>query len=106
MNERLRRQSRLDILTLYRRWIDTFGVATQAALGDVADGHEKIKSLILWRNPTATWRTVTIFSAVTVFVTFASAHLICKTISLFLGLTFFCLLVSSLSSLHARPSAD
>ncbi|KAL9931421.1 hypothetical protein V8E36_009707 [Tilletia maclaganii] len=91
-SEQLRRRSRLDLLELYRQWIDRFGIATQTAAGDIADFHEKVKNLILWRNPTATWRTFTLLSIATVAVTFASAHLIWKASFFFLGITFFVLL--------------
>ncbi|KAK0544189.1 hypothetical protein OC846_006161 [Tilletia horrida] len=91
-SEQLRRRSRLDLLDLYKRWIERFGIATQIAAGDIADFHEKVKNLILWRNPTATWRTFTLLSIATVFVTFAPAHYVWKTAFLFLGLTFFILL--------------
>ena len=92
INQRLRRQSRLDILNLYKQWIETFGVPTQIFLGDVADMHEKFKSLILWRNPTATWRTITLLGILIGFVTFASPHLLWKTFFFFTGVVFFILL--------------
>ncbi len=91
INERLRRQTRLDILNIYKQWIDTFGVTTQVALGDVADLHEKFKNLILWRNPTATWRTLTLLNIATLFVAFAPPHLVFKTIFFFLGIVYFVL---------------
>ncbi|KDN51350.1 hypothetical protein K437DRAFT_293493 [Tilletiaria anomala UBC 951] len=92
INERLRQRSRLDIFNLYRRWIDTFGIPTQVALGDIADGHEKIKSLILWRNPTATWRTIAQLSILTLFVTFAPPQMVLKAFFFCIGVLFFILL--------------
>ncbi|KAK0540026.1 hypothetical protein OC842_000693 [Tilletia horrida] len=91
-SEQLRRRSRLDLLDLYKRWIERFGVATQIAAGDIADFHEKVKNLILWRNPTATWRTFSLLCIATLFVTFAPAHYVWKTAFFFLGLNFFILL--------------
>lgn len=90
--ERLRRRSRLDVLELYKRFVVAYGSGTQLAAGDIADFHEKVKNLILWRNPTATWRTLFLLGIATVFVTFASSHLIWKTVFAFLGFTFFILL--------------
>lgn len=90
--ERLRRRSRLDILELYKRYVAAYGSGTQIACGDVADFHEKVKNLILWRDPKATWRTLTLLGITTVFVTLASAHVIWKTVTGFLGFTFFILL--------------
>lgn len=94
--ERLRRRSRLDVLEIYRRWCEKYGVSTQIAAGDVADFHEKVKNLLLWRNPQATWRTLALFSIATAFVTFVPAHIVWKTTFFFLGLIFFALLVSPL----------
>jgi hypothetical protein len=90
--ERLRRRSRLDVLEVYKRFVVAYGEGTQLACGDIADFHEKVKNLILWRNTTATWRTLTLLAVVTFFVTFVSSHYIWKTIFLFLGFTFFILL--------------
>ncbi|KAE8188547.1 hypothetical protein CF336_g6105 [Tilletia laevis] len=91
-SEQLRRRSRLDLLDLYKHWIDRYGVASQVAAGDIADFHEKVKNLILWRNPTATWRTFSLLCTATLFVTFAPAHYVWKIALFFLGLTFFILL--------------
>ncbi|KAE8215563.1 hypothetical protein CF327_g1167 [Tilletia walkeri] len=91
-SEQLRRRSRLDLLDLYKHWIDRYGVASQVAAGDIADFHEKVKNLILWRNPTATWRTFGVLSTATLFVTFAPAHYVWKIALFFLGLSFFILL--------------
>ncbi|CEH16587.1 Phosphoribosyltransferase C-terminal [Ceraceosorus bombacis] len=90
--ERLRRRSRLDILEIYKRYVMTYGSATQAAAGDIADFHEKVKNLILWRNPTATWRTLTLFSIATALVTFLPTAVVAKILWLVLGVTFFLLL--------------
>ncbi|CAO1623352.1 unnamed protein product [Parajaminaea phylloscopi] len=90
--ERLRRRSRLDILEIYRRFTLKYGSAVQLAAGDIADFHEKVKNLILWRNPPATWRTFTFFAVITGIVTFLPAYYIWKAGFFFLGFTFFCLL--------------
>jgi hypothetical protein len=90
--ERLRRRSRLDILEIYRRFTLKYGLEVQLAAGDIADFHEKVKNLILWRNPPATWRTLALFCTITVFVTFAPAYYIWKAFFFFTGFTFFCLL--------------
>lgn len=90
--ERLRRRSRLDVLEIYKRFTSKYGVAVQLAAGDIADFHEKVKNLILWRNPPATWRTLTLFGVATVIVTFAPAYYIWKFVLFFIGFTFFCLL--------------
>lgn len=90
--ERLRRRSRLDILDIYKRFTSKYGVPVQLAAGDIADFHEKVKNLILWRNPPATWRTLTLFGVATVMVTFAPAYYIWKFVLFFIGFTFFCLL--------------
>ncbi|CAO1622424.1 unnamed protein product [Sympodiomycopsis kandeliae] len=90
--ERLRRRSRLDVLDIYKRFTSKYGVAVQLAAGDIADFHEKVKNLILWRNPPATWRTLTLFGIATIFVTFAPAYYIWKFVLFFIGFTFFCLL--------------
>lgn len=45
--ERLRRRSRLDVLELYKRWVERYGRASQLATGDLADFHEKVKNLIV-----------------------------------------------------------
>ncbi|PWN19797.1 hypothetical protein BCV69DRAFT_32601 [Microstroma glucosiphilum] len=90
--ERLRRRSRLDILEIYRRFTLKYGLEVQLAAGDIADFHEKVKNLILWRNPQATWRTLALFCTITVFVTFAPAYYIWKAFFFFTGFTFFCLL--------------
>ncbi|KAJ9477908.1 hypothetical protein PHBOTO_001463 [Pseudozyma hubeiensis] len=92
LSEKLRRRSRLDILNIYKRWIVTFGKPTQEAMGLVADFHEKVKNLILWRNPGASRRTLVLFGVLNLFVTFAPAQYVSKAIFLFLGITFFCLL--------------
>ncbi|KAF6767183.1 hypothetical protein PSEUBRA_003088 [Kalmanozyma brasiliensis GHG001] len=92
LSEKLRRRSRLDILNIYRRWIITFGAPTQEGMGYVADFHEKVKNLILWRNPAASRRTMILFGVLNLFVTFAPSHYISKTVFFFLGITFFCLL--------------
>lgn len=92
LSEKLRRRSRLDILNIYKRWIVTFGAPTQEAMGLVADFHEKIKNLILWRNPAATRRTLILFGVLNLFVTFAPSQYISKAIFFFIGITFFCLL--------------
>ncbi|PWY98591.1 hypothetical protein BCV70DRAFT_201908 [Testicularia cyperi] len=92
LSEKLKRRSRLDILTIYKRWAASYGAPTQEAMGLVADFHEKIKNLILWRNPAATKRTLVMFGALNLFVTFAPAHYVYKTLFFFLGITFFCLL--------------
>lgn len=90
--ERLRRRSRLDIFEIYRRFTVKYGSAVQLAAGDIADFHEKVKNLILWRNPPATWRTFTFFAVITVLVTFLPAYYILKAGFFFLGFTFFFLL--------------
>ncbi|KAJ1027016.1 hypothetical protein NDA18_003036 [Ustilago nuda] len=92
LSERLRRRSRLDILNIYKRWIVTFGAPTQEAMGLVADFHEKVKNLILWRNTGATRRTLIMFGILNLFVTFAPSQYISKAVFFFLGITFFCLL--------------
>lgn len=90
--ERLRRRSRLDVLEVYRRFTAKYGMAVQLAAGDVADFHEKVKNLILWRNPQATWRTFSLFAFQTLLVTFIPAYWIWKMFFFFVGFTFFCLL--------------
>jgi hypothetical protein len=90
--ERLRRRSRLDVLELYKRFVVAYGAETQLAAGDIADFHEKVKNLILWRNPTATWRTLFLLGVSCIFVTFASPHLVWKTVFAFIGFSFFILL--------------
>lgn len=92
LSEKLRRRSRLDILNIYKRWIVTFGAPTQEAMGLVADFHEKVKNLILWRNSAATRRTLILFGVLNLFVTFAPSQYVSKAIFFFLGITFFCLL--------------
>lgn len=56
--ERLKRRSRLDMLDLYKRWQNKYGVPSQIFVSDVADFHEKVKNLLLWRNPDASRRTL------------------------------------------------
>lgn len=90
--ERLRRRSRLDVLEIYKRFAIAYGQEAQLACGDVADFHEKVKNLILWRNPTATWRTLTHMTITTIMVTILPSWLIWKIIFFFLGFTFFILL--------------
>lgn len=90
--ERLKRSSRLDILDIYKRWQATYGVVSQVAAGDIADFHEKIKNILLWRNPTTSKRTVLLLSIATAFVTFCSAHTVFKTVMFGIGFTFFALL--------------
>ncbi|SPO40328.1 uncharacterized protein PSFLO_05810 [Pseudozyma flocculosa] len=92
LSEKLRRQSRLDILNIYKRWAQTYGAPSQEALGLLADWHEKVKNLILWRNPKASQRSVALLSLITVFVTFAPAHYVFKSLLFLVGITFFCLL--------------
>lgn len=58
----------------------------------IADFHEKVKNLILWRNPAATRRTLILFGALNLFVTFTPSHYVYKTGFFGLGITFFCLL--------------
>lgn len=92
LSEKLRRRSRLDILNIYKRWVVTFGAPTQEAMGLVADFHEKVKNLILWRNPAASRRTLILFGVLNLFVTFAPSQWVSKAIFFVLGITFFCLL--------------
>lgn len=92
LSEKLRRRSRLDILNIYKRWVVTFGAPTQETMGLVADFHEKVKNLILWRNTGATRRTLIMFGVLNLFVTFAPSQYISKAVFFFLGITFFCLL--------------
>ena len=92
LSEKLRRRSRLDILNIYKRWAAAFGAPTQETMGLVADFHEKVKNLILWRNPAATRRTLILFGVLNLFVTFVPSQYISKAIFFFLGITFFCLL--------------
>ncbi|KAJ1028365.1 hypothetical protein NDA16_001535 [Ustilago loliicola] len=92
LSEKLRRRSRLDILNIYKRWVVTYGAPTQEAMGLVADFHEKIKNLILWRNTAATRRTLVMFGVLNLFVTFAPSQYISKAVFFLLGITFFCLL--------------
>lgn len=87
--ERLKRSSRLDILDIYKRWQNTYGVASQVATGDVADFHEKIKNILLWRNPATSKRTVVLLSLSAAFVTFCSAHTVVKTVLFAIGFSFF-----------------
>lgn len=94
LSEKLRRQSRLDILSIYKRWIVTWGEPTQEAMGILADFHEKAKNLILWRNPQASRRSLILIGILNLFVTFASAQLVLKTMWFGIGITFFGLLVS------------
>ncbi|SNX82823.1 uncharacterized protein MEPE_01529 [Melanopsichium pennsylvanicum] len=92
LSEKLRRRSRLDILNIYKRWVLAVGAPTQEAMGLVADFHEKVKNLILWRNSAATRRTLILFGVLNLFVTFAPSQYVSKAIFFFLGITFFCLL--------------
>lgn len=98
--QRLKRRSRLDILDLYKQWARNYGVATQVALGDLADFHEKIKNLLLWRNPEASRRTAILLFGLVVFVTFASPALVLKMFFFALGMTFFTLM--PLQTLYPR----
>lgn len=100
MAERLKRRSRLDILDLYKRWAGTYGVVSQVAAGDVADFHEKIKNLLLWRNPRASRRTAFILLLISVLVTIMSPALVFKTFLFFCGITFFALM--PLQTLYPR----
>lgn len=105
--ERLRRRSRLDVLEIYKRFVVAYGQETQLACGDIADFHEKVKNLILWRNPQATWRTLTLLGVLTVAVTFVPSFYIWKTTYALLGFTFFILLVSgcySIADLRGPPA--
>lgn len=98
--ERLKRRSRLDILDLYKRWASTYGVFSQVATGDVADFHEKIKNLLLWRNPKASQRTALLLFLLVIFTMFCSAALVLKTFFFGLGFTFFALM--PLQTLYPR----
>lgn len=89
VSERLRRQSRLDILHIYKLWIDAFGAPTQMLLGDLADLHEKVKSLILWRNPLATKRTIGLLTLCGAWVTLADAHTVWRAVLFGIGLCAF-----------------
>ncbi|WFD18978.1 hypothetical protein MCAP1_001191 [Malassezia caprae] len=100
MAERLKRRSRLDILDLYKRWASTYGVVSQVAAGDVADFHEKIKNLLLWRNPHASRRTALILLLISLLVTLMSPALVFKTFFFFCGITFFALM--PLQTLYPR----
>lgn len=91
VSERLRRQSRLDILHIYQKWIDAFGTPTQMMLGDLADLHEKVKSLILWRSPSATKRTISLLTLCGAWVTLADAHTVWKSVLLGIGIVAFAL---------------
>ncbi|KAN0062286.1 hypothetical protein ACQY0O_005467 [Thecaphora frezii] len=53
---------------------------------------EKAKNLILWRNPTASQRSVALLSLITLFVAFAPAHYVWKAFFFFIGVNFFCLM--------------
>ena len=90
--ERLKRRSRLDILDIYKRWQNTYGIASQVMTGDIADFHEKVKNILLWRNPRASRSTVAMLSALTAFTTVCSAHCVFKTFMFLLGFTFFALM--------------
>lgn len=92
LSERLKRRSRLDILDIYKRWQASYGVPSQVMVGDFADYHEKVKNILLWRNPTASKGTVVLLSLSTAFITFCSAHTVFKTILFMVGFTFFCLM--------------
>lgn len=98
--ERLKRRSRLDILDLYKRWASTYGVVSQVAACDVADFHEKIKNLLLWRNPRASQRTAIILLLISLLVTFISPALVLKAFFFFCGITFFALM--PLQTLYPR----
>ena len=98
--ERLKRRSRLDILDLYKRWASTYGVVSQVAAGDVADFHEKIKNLLLWRNPRASQRTAIILLLISLLVTLVSPALVFKAFFFFCGITFFALM--PLQTLYPR----
>lgn len=98
--ERLKRRSRLDILDLYKRWARTYGVVSQVAAGDVADFHEKIKNLLLWRNPKASRRTAILLAVLVLFVTVSSPALVQKVFLLGCGITFFGLM--PLQTLYPR----
>lgn len=91
VSERLRRQSRLDILHIYQKWIDAFGTPTQMMLGDLADLHEKVKSLILWRSPSATKRTISLLTLCAAWVTLADARTVWKSVLLGVGIFAFAL---------------
>ncbi|PKI84447.1 hypothetical protein MVES1_001769 [Malassezia vespertilionis] len=92
LSERLKRSSRLDILDVYKRWRNTYGVTSQVMTGDFADYHEKIKNILLWRNPAASQRTLVQLVLSCAFVTFCSAHLVFKFILFVIGFTFFALM--------------
>lgn len=98
--ERLKRRSRLDILDIYKHWAGTYGAISQVIAGDVADYHEKVKNLLLWRNPRASQRSAFLIALATIFVTVCSTHTVIKTLLLLLGITFFGLL--PLRSLYPR----
>ena len=98
--ERLKRRSRLDILDLYKRWARTYGVVSQVFAGDVADFHEKIKNLLLWRNPNASRRTSILLFGLVVFATLSSPALILKVFFFVCGFTFFALM--PLQTLYPR----
>ena len=98
--ERLKRRSRLDILDLYKRWARTYGVVSQVFAGDVADFHEKIKNLLLWRNPNASRRTSILLFGLVVFATLSSPALILKVFFFICGFTFFALM--PLQTLYPR----
>ncbi|WFD43324.1 hypothetical protein MPSI1_001985 [Malassezia psittaci] len=87
--ERLKRRSRLDILDIYKRWQNTYGIPSQVMTGDIADFHEKVKNILLWRNPSASRHTVMLLSFLTAFVTLCSPYVVYKAGLFFVGFTFF-----------------
>lgn len=100
MAERLKRRSRLDILDLYKRWASSYGVVSQVFTGDVADFHEKIKNLLLWRNPRASQRTAFLLLILVVITTVCNPALVLKMFFFGCGFTFFALM--PLQTLYPR----
>ncbi|WFD34027.1 hypothetical protein MCUN1_000855 [Malassezia cuniculi] len=87
--ERLKRRSRLDMLYIYKAWQNKYGVSSQIFVNDVADYHEKIKNLLLWRNPAASRRTLAILLVWFIIASTVPAAMWWKGALFLLGVDFF-----------------
>lgn len=87
--ERLKRRSRLDMLDIYKSWQDKYGVSSQIFVSDVADFHEKVKNLLLWRNPPASRRTLAMLTILFGVTCTISAAMLWKSLLFLLGFDFF-----------------
>lgn len=90
--ERLKRRSRLDMLDIYKRWQNKYGVSSQIFVSDVADYHEKVKNLLLWRHPDASRRTLAMLAALFFVACTVSATVWWKMTLFMIGFDFFALM--------------